>query len=369
MMAPEADRMLRVMQVVYSFAIGGSEMVARDIALGLVKAGWPAGVCALEYDGPLRAELGARGVDTVVIDKRGGEFVGPMFRLWKAFRAFRPDVVHTHHLYELFYAWPGALLGGARIIHTEHEFHSLQDGRAQRRLRRLSAMCHGVTAVNEDTAAYLRDEVGIPGRKVVTIGNGIDVDRFQGCGDVRASLGIDPSCPVVGMVARLEAPKNHPLLLRAFARVMGQFPEARLLLVGDGRRREELEGLAMSLGIRDRALFVGARRDLPELLASMDVVALISDREGLPVAMLEAMAAGRPVVATDVGGIGAVVRPGATGLLVPAGDEVALAASLAGLIGDRELARRMGENGRTLVKERYAFDRVMGQYLSLYSGA
>ena len=292
-----------------------------------------------------------------------------MLRLWKAFRAFRPDVVHTHHLYELFYAWPGALLCGARIIHTEHEFHSLQDGRARRRLRRLSAVCHGVTAVNEDTAAYLRDGVGIHGRKVVTIGNGIEVDRFQGCRDVRASLGIDPSCPVVGMVARLEAPKNHPLLLRAFRRVMGQFPEARLLLVGDGSRREELEGLAMSLGIRDRTLFVGARRDIPELLASMDVVALISDREGLPMAILEAMAAGHPVVATDVGGIGTVVRQHETGLLVPAGDEAGLTASLAGLIGDRDLARRMGENGRALIKERHAFNRVIAQYLSLYSGS
>jgi glycosyltransferase involved in cell wall biosynthesis len=355
------------MQVVYSFAIGGSEMVARDIALGLVKAGWPASVCALEHDGILREELNAQGVDTVVIAKRGREIIGPMFRLWKAFRSFQPDVVHTHHFYELFYAWPGALLCGARIIHTEHEFHSLKNGRVKRRLRRLAILCHKVTAVNDDTAVYLREVVGIPAHKVVTVGNGIDVERFKGCGDVREMLGLEPSFPVAGIVARLEAPKNHALLLRAFCRLLQQIPEARLLIVGDGSLRGKMEHLADDLGIHDHTLFLGARRDIPELLASMDVVALSSDLEGLPIAILEAMAAGRPVVATGAGGIGAVVRHCETGLLVRPGDEAGLAASLATVIGDRVLARRMGENGQRFVMEHYAFKRVLRQYQSLYS--
>lgn len=360
--------MLRIMQVAYSFAIGGSEMVARDIALGLAKAGWPSGVCALEYDGPLRGELQEQGVTTVVIAKQGREVFGPMVRLWRAFRAFRPDVVHTHHVYELIYAWPGALLCGARLIHTEHEFHSLAGDRRRLLLRFLSVFCRKVTAVNEETAAYLREVVKIPARKVVTVVNGIDLDRFSAARNIRKELKLPTAIPIVGIVARLEAPKNHALLLRTFLRVSGHFPDVRLLVVGDGLLRSRLEELALELKLADQVIFLGARRDIPELLATMDLFVLSSDREGLPVALLEAMAAGLPIVTTAAGGIPSVIEDGVTGLLVSPGDEIGLAEKIEVVLKNLDLRDKLGENGKFFVLKHYSFERVLEQYMDLYWG-
>jgi glycosyltransferase involved in cell wall biosynthesis len=356
----------RIMQVVYSFAIGGSEMVARDIAIGLAKAGWASGVCALEYDGPLRAELEEQGVSTAVIAKQGRGMFGPMYRLWQAFRAFRPDVVHTHHVYELVYSWPGALLCGARLIHTEHEFHSLAGDRRRFILRVLSNLCRKVTAVNEETAAYLRDVVKIPSRKVVTVVNGIDLERFSVESTLREELQVTDATPLIGIVARLEPPKNHVLLFRAFRQVVEHIPETRLVVVGDGSLRQSLEELSVELDLTDRIIFLGERRDIPNLLAAMNLFVLSSDREGLPVALLEAMAAGLPIVSTSAGGIPSVIEDGVTGLLVGVGNEEGLGLGIERVLKDDELKLWLGKNGKEYVLKHYDLEQVITRYMSLY---
>ena len=344
-------------------------MVVRDIALGLSKAGWPAGVCALEYDGPLSAELNEQGITTVVIAKQGGEILGPMYRLWRAFRAFRPNVVHTHHFYELLFAWPGALLCGARLVHTEHEFHSLSAVRARRLLRLLSVLCHKVTAVNRETAEYLREVVKIPPDKVVTIVNGIDLQRFASSrsAGIRTAASISPATSIIGTVARLEPPKNHALLLKAFRLVLDQAHDAHLLVVGDGSLRTSLEALSTELLLAGRITFLGARRDIPELLADMDIFVLSSDLEGLPVALLEAMAAGVPVVATAAGGIPSVVTDGVTGLLAKPGDDVGLAANISMMIDNKPLAKQFAGKAQEFVREYYNAKSVQEQYGAIYS--
>ncbi|MFW6002708.1 MAG: glycosyltransferase, partial [archaeon] len=166
------------MQVIYSFKVGGAESVARDIALNM-SINVSHAMAALESDGPLRTVFDSNNIKSYVIDRQPTERLSPMVRLWKSMRDFKPDVVHTHQLYMLFYTWPGALLSRAKIIHTEHQYHSLMSDKALFRLRHLSRFCQAVTGVNEETSSFLREKVGIPEHKVHTVVNGIDLAKYQ----------------------------------------------------------------------------------------------------------------------------------------------------------------------------------------------
>jgi sugar transferase (PEP-CTERM/EpsH1 system associated) len=353
------------MQVIYSFGLGGSETVARDIALNM-KNYTVHSVAALESDGPLQKILNAAGVRTFLINKRPFERISPILRLWSAMREFRPDVVHTHHLYELFYAWPGALLCGAGIIHTEHEYYSLISHKVRLRLRLLSRLCRAVTGVNEETSSFLREEIGISPKKVHTIVNGIDLKRFATCKPDRKALGFAEDDRVVGVVARLVPVKDHATLLQAFHMVAARLPLTKLLIIGDGPERPGLESMVENLGLHGVVRFLGARHDVPELIASLDVAVLSSKEEGLPLCILEALASGKPVVATRVGGIPSVVLKGETGILVPAGDPEALSSALLSMLSDADHAKQLGQNGRKLVERRYDLQKSLNDYYSLY---
>jgi len=359
---------MRVMQVIYSFDVGGSEIVACNIALNM-KNDVVHGVAALESDGPLRQTLDNRGIHTWVINRQPNERIRPMLRLWKAMRNFRPDVIHTHHLYELIYALPGALFTGASIIHTEHEYYSLMTPKASFLLRHLSRFCRAVTGVNEETSTFLKEKVGIPFQKVYTVVNGINLERYGHCCPERTALGLAENDLIAGIVARLNQIKDHPMLLRAFRIVKDKLPQAKLLIIGDGTTRPQLEQLTTELELGETVRFLGTRSDVPELLSCIDIAVLSSREEGLPLSILEAMAAGKPVIATDVGGISTVVRPCETGLLVPAGDSKAMASALLTLFANPDSANQMGRTGRRLIEQNYDLKETLSQYISLYEAA
>ncbi|WP_243361540.1 glycosyltransferase [Fundidesulfovibrio terrae] len=356
----------RILQVVYSLGVGGSEMVARDIALGLTQLGWENAVCALEQDGALRHELENAHIKTFVSGRTGGVWK-TMLEVFRIIRTVKPDIVHTHHLYELFYAWPGAVVSGAKIIHTEHERFSLEPIHKRVMLRVLAALCSMVTVVNEDVENFLLTKVRIPKKRIALIRNGVDVKRISNAEEVRESLGLDADKPVVGIVARLESEKDHHMLLRAFALVVAAVPDAQLLVIGEGSLRRGLESLAESLGIQDNVHFLGVRRDIPELMKSLDVAVLSSKAEGLPLCILEAMAAGKPVVATRVGGIPDVVRDGHTGLLVQPGSETDMARAIITLLTDDSLRERYGLEGQQTVTKDYNASRALDRYIGLYA--
>ena len=187
------------------------------------------------------------------------------------------------------------------------------------------------------------------GHKARVVPNGIDTERFrdrEGAAALRESLGIAPGAPVVGTVGRLDEVKCQDLLIRGFARALGRAPGARLLLVGDGPRRPELEGLVESLGLGGSAIFAGYQARPDRYLQAMDVFALTSRAEGMPLAILEAWAAGLPVIATRVGGVPRLVDHGRTGWLIGPGDEPGLVDALGGLLAEPGRARALGLAGR-----------------------
>lgn len=360
----------RIVQVTYSLGIGGSEVLARDIAACLKRDGLAPAVAALEKGGALEKDFEALGIPFYVAGRKPGEYLSAMWRLYRFFRKLRPDVVHTHHLYELFYSVLGAKLVGARLVHTEHERFSLRGRKARLYLKVLSHFCDRITTVAEEVTEYIHREVGVGREKLLTIGNGVDLERYKArpSGLSRKALGLSEGDRVAVNVARLERVKDHDTLLDAFGAVRRADSSARLLIVGDGGMRAHLEERCKALSLSGCVKFLGARRDVPEILALSDVFVLSSVEEGLPIAILEAMASAKPVVSTGVGGIGGVVEDGVSGLLVQPGSPSGLAAAIKRVFDDRDYARSLGQRGRAIMEERFDFKDTIDMYRKVYSG-
>jgi len=225
-------------------------------------------------------------------------------------------------------------------------------------------------AVSEANRRYLIEEKKLPARKVVVIHNGCDVQRFDvrnvDTRALRASLGFAPGDPMLVVVGRLEPQKGHRILLDALPVVQREFPSVRLVCVGEGSLRDTLEHRARTLGLGESVRFVGQQADIPAWLALADVVVLPSFYEGLPLAAIEALAAGRAMVATDVDGTPEIVVAEETGLLVPPGDPGSLAVAISRLLREPELRLQLAEAGRTRVIERFNEVRQVARTEALY---
>ncbi|WP_437720140.1 glycosyltransferase [Sorangium sp. So ce861] len=360
---------LAIAHVVSSFQTGGAEQVVVDLAASQRAAGHDVLAVAIaeDPDGPRAEQLRRRGVEVRLVPKGPGFDRTLTARLAALFATKGVMLVHAHNQLSLIYAAPAGWLHRVPVIHTKHGVSQDMEGR--RWLRgAASAFVDAHVAVSQPTAAAVlgRREVDPPKLHVVT--NGIDLSRFApdpaARARVRAELAIPQGAFVVGTVGRLSPVKNHALLVRAAARALPR--SGRLLLVGDGPERGRLVALARELGMSDHALFAGERHDVPALLAALDVFALPSLSEGLPLALLEAMAAGLPAVATDVGGVSTALVDGETGFLVPSGEVAPLAARLAELLADPALAAQMGRRGRAIALRRYSAARMAERYMDLY---
>jgi len=299
------------------------------------------------------------------------------WKLWRLCRAARPYIVHTHTAKAGTLGRLAAWLAGVPVrVHTfhGHVFHGYF-GRlktlfvitVERALARITTKFVAISPRQaKDVARYL----GLPLDRVGVIPLGLDLDRF-----LRADAELERrrfredigarSDVVVTMVGRLTAIKNHELALRAFARLPHGSPRFLLVLVGGGEEEGRLRRLASQLGLAERVRFLGWRRDLEAVYYGSDIVALTSDNEGTPVCLIEALACGRAVVATNVGGVADVLEEGRHGLLVPPRDEAALARALLTL-ADGSARERFGMTGRTSIRERYGVQRLVRDVERLY---
>jgi len=257
------------------------------------------------------------------------------------------------------------------MIATVHGKHYYGD-RWRRRMayRFVARRALRMVAVAEDIRRFLIDRIGVPREKVRTVYNGIDIKTACSEEDglrVRRELGIRETTPVLGTIANLYPVKGHTFLLKAAAEVAKAVPQAVWLLAGRGQLLGELQDEAHQLGIADRVRFLGFRDDPAALLQAMDVFILPSLSEGLPVAVLEAMAAGKPVVATDVGGNRELIVDGRMGFLVPPRDPGTLAARTITLLTDKSLADRYAAEGQARVREEFSLERMVSAYEKLYA--
>jgi glycosyltransferase involved in cell wall biosynthesis len=232
-----------------------------------------------------------------------------------------------------------------------------------------------VVGVGEAVRRALIDNEGIPASRVKVIYNGVDLapyrdplqDRASIRQRVREEFGIPESAILLAQVARLDDLKDHATALRAMARIVAAVPQAMLLIVGDGPERTKIERLVGDLGLGHCVRLVGTRGDVPDILLAADLFLLSSKSEGIPLTVIEAMAAGLPVVSTDVGGVGEIVVAGETGLLVPAGDDAALAAAAIELLPDAARRARLGEQGYRRAMDKFDEVRMHHDYRELYA--
>jgi glycosyltransferase involved in cell wall biosynthesis len=314
-------------------------------------------------------------------DIRPREDLRSLLALIRLIRAFRPDIVETHTSKAGLLGRLAVVLALPRrpiVIHTYHG-HVLRGyfGPAKTRAftlleRALNRVSDLLVAVSSTTADELAELRVAPRSKFAVVPLGLELDGFLALAPepdpaARTALGVAPEEIVFTITGRLVPIKRLDLALRSFAIAVRSVP-MRLFVVGDGELRPELERLAADLGCADRVDFLGYRRDLETIAAASDAALLTSDNEGTPVALIEAAAAARPVVATDVGGVADVVADGETGLLARPDDAEAIAAAMVRLAGDGELRLRAGTAGRARVRRQFTPERLLADMEEIYSG-
>jgi len=357
-----AARTLRVVHIVNYIAPSGG--LERGLAV-LIRQGSPdLEHIVLTIEGAREPECvlpeGTRHID---LAKPPGHSFRFIWRLSRLLKELSPCVVHTRN-------WPGldgviaARLAGIRaVIHSE-EGWAMADvaGKSRKRIlirRFLSRWVRMFISVSKDIERWLRETVRIR-CPIVQVYNGIEAEQYEGestAAELRAELGLPATAPLVGIVARLDPIKDHKTLFLAFAKVRERFPDAALLCVGEGAEEKNLKRLATP-GIH----LLGERRDVPRILRGLDLFVLSSRNEGIPYTILEAMAAGLPMVATRVGGNPELVEEGVTGRLVPAGDPTALADALAAYLASPETRAAHGAAARERVHRLFGTDVMVRAY-------
>lgn len=300
--------------------------------------------------------------------------VAAAHQLGKFVRDHRIDILHSHQFRASLVASPLAKICGVPVtIETPHVRELWRRGwlKSQFFVDRLAGrLVDYYIAVSESNAWYLSDVKGLPEGKIRVIHNGIDLSRFEprpvAPKNIRQSLGFDLDDPVILHVGRLEPQKGHCVLLDALLHVRKEFPNVRLICVGDGSLRSELERRVAELNLFSNVQFVGFQTNVPDWLASADFCVLPSFYEGLPLVAIESLAAGRTMIATPVDGTPEVILDGQTGFLVPPGDAQALAAAISRLLREPTLRHRFAEAGRTLVADKFKVERQIEKTQELY---
>lgn len=300
-----------------------------------------------------------RGAATCVVRRpRSGHDWRSLHAHVSALREARPDIVHANlsSPWSCQYAIAAAgLLRQPRVV-AVYQLPRAPRNRRQLELKRLSARAvDRHVGVGERTSREIEELVGLPSESVLTIHNGVPDERPATAARPRRG-------PLIGAIGRLEPQKGYDVLIHALAQV----EDATLVLVGDGSERSALEQLAGRVGVADRLHWLGWSDDARSYLGTFDVFAFPSRFEGFPLAVLEALLARRAVVASDVGSTAEAVRDGETGLLVPPEDPAALASAISRVLDDRELRRRLGEQGRRLVLDRFTAGHMARRFESLY---
>ena len=364
--------MVTVLHVIDTLGLGGAERFLVNLVRYLDREHYHPIVAWLSAEGPFARDLRAAGVEVVGIRARGHRDPRAIRRLYSLMRERRVDILHTHLFVDGFYGRLAALWARVpvRVVTQQNAYDDPQLRLPAWQIwanRALVPFTQRFVAVSQAAKQYLIEVEWVPEDKIRVLPNAIEPPPPVAEEVVRRLRQQWGNGPLLGTVARLEPQKGLDTLLKAVALLKQRNAEVRCIIVGEGKARTELEAQARTLGIADAVLFVGTRRDIPAVLAALDVFVLPSRFEGLSLALLEAMAAGCPVVATAVSGSVEVVHDGETGLLVPPGDAKALAEAVYRLLTNSELARRVALAGKELVLKHYTIEPIAGRYEEIYA--
>jgi glycosyltransferase involved in cell wall biosynthesis len=350
---------------------GGAEAVVASVASGLDPVRYRSVVC-LFRDGWLRERCQRLGLETHVIPIHRALDVTWLRRFRALLGGRDVAVIHAHEFGANTWGTLAGRLARRPVIATVHGRSYYADSWRRRLAYRVVSRAAVMVGVSEDVKRFIVASTGVSSRRVQVVHNGIGVHgpvSSEARARVRAELGIVGADRVVTVVGNLYPVKGHRYLLEAAPRILALCPSAVFLFAGRGECEAELRAQANALGIEARVRFLGLRHDVPALLAIADVFVQPSLAEGLSIAILEAMAAARPVITTRVGGNSELVADGTSGLLVASADAPALAAAVTRLLTDDAEARRLGDNGLARVRSHFSVEAMVRRYEALYAGA
>jgi len=358
------------MHVVYSLHPGGLENGVVNQVNRLDSDRFNPSICCLQPGGILKERVN-KDIEIVEVNHKGGCL---FLKLKNIFKQLRIHIVHTHNWGTCCDGIIGARLAKVPVvIHQEHGTFVATIGAKKRRIlaEQLVLKCvDQVMTLSNDLKEKMVEILTIPAERIKVIINGVDIEKFSSSMEKRQKkrkeLGIGIDELVIGTVGRLEPVKNHKMFLQAMPELMKRFPTMKAILVGDGILKTELMDMAKRLGISDKVLFPGIRNDVSDILSTMDLFVITSLTEGICNAILEAMACGLPIIATDVGGNPEIVHNEETGLLFPTKNVAGLVRAVERMLEDEERRKGYGEKAREMVEKRFSLQRMVNEYEGLY---
>lgn len=365
-------RPVKIAHVTYGLRTGGLEKMVINLISRLDRNRFEPIVCCISSHGELAGELERLGVKVYLLNRKD-DATAPFLpiSLSAIFIKEGVKIVHTHNYAGYLYGVMAAILARApSVIHTQHGRSLNVTSRAYFMHRILDWKVNRIVAVADVLKEQLSRYAGISKDKMVTVPNGI-CDDFPGspCDGkkTRKEFGFKETDKIIGTVARLDPVKNLPALVRGFAKLHSEIRDAKLVIVGDGPDGKLLKEISRELNVEKDVFFMGLRNDIPKILPMFDLFVLTSEWESMSLALVEAMAASLPIVATSVGGNPELVRNMENGILVPPADNDTLAGAMARILTDKALGSRMGSTGRRFFENRYTLDKMTNAYEEIYA--
>ena len=367
-----------VVNVIYSLGVGGLENGLVNLINQTPPSRYRHTIICLKEATDFKNRIKSGDVEVFELHKREGNDLSIFLRLYKLLKKIQPDIVHTRNLSAIECQLPAFLAGVRYRVHGEHGWDTFDpegDNRKYQLLRRFfKPLVQRYIPLSSHLEDYLKDKIGVQESKIRRICNGVDTEKFH---PLQSSDTLPENYPftdsrlfVIGTIGRMQGVKDQITLVKAFNQLLSKQPELReklrLVLVGEGPLREEALALLTTSGNAALAWLPGTRDDIELILRQLELFVLPSQAEGISNTILEAMASGLPVVATNVGGNPDLVVDGETGLLVPRENPEAMASALECYLNNPQLLNKHGEQGLARVMEQFSLDKMVEKYLGLY---
>ena len=362
----------KIIHIIYSLNPGGLENGIINLVNNMDDFKFENTICCLTQGGDFEKRLN-KNIKVSKMFKKPGNDYQLYIKLIKYLKEIKPTIVHTRNWAGMDGIIAAKMARVPIIIHGEHGFE-ITDLISQNKKRKfirklvLSTIVDKIVTVSKNLKKRLINEIKIKPEKIIHIPNGVDTNKFNIYRKefTRKKFGFKKEDFIIGIVARLDPIKNHKTLISAFKEIVKNYPQTKLIIVGDGPLREELEEKSYQLGINNKVIFMGERNDVPEILKTFDIFVLPSLNEGMSNTILEAMATGIPVIASNVGGNPELVIDGETGFLFPTNDVESLVQKIKTYILYPELKQKHGYNARKRVEEEFSLDQMVRRYEELY---
>lgn len=364
------SKKIKLMQITHDLAIGGLQQVVVNICRSIDREKFDVSVLCLRALGEFAPEVEKLGIKVFSLPQKKGTDYFSFLKVAKILRQEKIEIIHTHNTQPFIDGTLGALMSGVRtIVHTDHARHFPDKKRYMFAEWLMSHLAYKIVGVSDHTCQNLIKFEKISPRKVITIPNGIDDSKFDIEIDrdiKKRELGLTNFDPIIGLGVRLAEQKGIKYLLKAMPKVIDHFPNIVSVIAGEGLLESDLKIEAKTLGISKNVHFLGPRLDMPELLKLFDLYVLPSLWEGIPMVLLEAMAAGCAIIATDVGGNSSVIKHGFNGSLIQAKNSHVLALEIIKLLSDNKLRSRYILNSLDLFDKKYRAAIMTQRYENLY---